>query len=113
MAEFVARVDREIAINSEFRQGFEALDPPDPIADVHRIIDDILDRGLSAAEGLVAVADTVSSLEEAEQTPEFLLSTRRPTQIVTASASTWKRSSAISQPGVMWSSTLPGFPICA
>jgi hypothetical protein len=71
MAEFVARVDREIAINSEFRQGFEALDPPDSIADVHRIIDDLLDRGLSAAEGLVAVADTVSSLEEAEQTPEF------------------------------------------
>jgi hypothetical protein len=71
MAEFVAGIDREIAIGGEFRQGLDALDPPDSIADVHRIIDDILDRGQSAAEGLVAVADTVSSLEEAQHTPEF------------------------------------------
>ncbi len=38
---------------------------------MHRVIDDVVDRELAAAEGLVAVADTVGSLEEAEQTPEF------------------------------------------
>ena len=70
-AEFVAFVDREIAISHEARQEFDALDPPDSIADVHRVIDDVLARSLAAAEGLVAVTDTLSSLEEAEQTPEF------------------------------------------
>ena len=71
MAELVAFLEREIAIGREFRDGLEALDPPDSIADVHRVIDDAMDRELAAAEGLVAVADTVGSLEEAEQTPEF------------------------------------------
>ena len=71
LPDFVARVNREIANNSEFREGFDVLDPPDSIADVHRVIDDVLDRGLSAAEELVAAAGAVNSLEEAEQTPEF------------------------------------------
>jgi hypothetical protein len=70
-ADLVAFVDQEIAISSEVRQEFDALDPPGSIADVHRVIDDTLARGLTAAEGLVAVADTLSSLEEVEKTPEF------------------------------------------
>ena len=70
-ADLVALIDREIAISHEARQEFDALDPPDSIADVHRVIDDVLARSLTAAEGLVAVIDTVGSLEEVEQTPEF------------------------------------------
>lgn len=69
--DLVARLDRENAIGSAARQEFDALDPPDSLADVHRVIDDVLARSLGAGEGLVAVANTVSTLEEMEQTPEF------------------------------------------
>jgi hypothetical protein len=71
LADFVARIEREIAVEYAVREEFEALDPPDSIADVHRIMVDGFVRLLAVAEGLVAVADTVSSLKEAEQTPEF------------------------------------------
>ena len=71
MAESVAFIEREIAIRGEFLEGFEALDPPESLAEVHGVLGDVLLRLLAAAEGLVAAADSVSSLEEAEQTPEF------------------------------------------
>ena len=35
------------------------------------MFDDAVDRGLVATEALIAVADTASSPEEAQQTPEF------------------------------------------
>ena len=70
-ADLVARLDQEVAISNEARQEFDALDPPDSLADVHRVIDDVLACSLAAGEGLVAIADTVSNLEEAEPTPEF------------------------------------------
>ena len=38
---------------------------------MHRVLGDVLVRLLAAAEGLVAVADSVNSVEEAEQTSEF------------------------------------------
>jgi hypothetical protein len=71
MADWVTFVDREIAIRRVFDEGFDALDPPDSISEVHQILGDALDRGLIATERLAAVADTVSSPAEAEQTPEF------------------------------------------
>lgn len=71
MADWVAFVDREVAIRRVFGDGFEALDPPDSLVDVHRILEELVARGLVAAEGLIPVADTVSSPEEAEQTAEF------------------------------------------
>lgn len=71
MAEWVAFVDREIAIRRAFVDGFEALDPPDSVVEVHRILNDAMARGVAATEGLAAVAERVSSPEEAEQTPEF------------------------------------------
>jgi len=70
-ADLVAFVGQEIAINYEAREEFDALDPPDSIADVHGVIDDTLARGLTATEGLLAVAETVSSVEEVEKTSEF------------------------------------------
>jgi hypothetical protein len=54
-----------------FLDGFEALDPPEPIAEVHRLLGDAFVRLTVAAEGLAASAATVSSFEEVEQTPEF------------------------------------------
>lgn len=71
MAESLAFVEREIAIRQEFLAGFDALDAPEPIADVHRALGDAMTRLLTAAEGLVAGAGTISSVEEAEHTPEF------------------------------------------
>jgi hypothetical protein len=71
MADWITFIDREVAIRRVFDEGFEALDPPDSIAEVHQVLDDALDRGVAATERLAGVADTVSSPEEAEQTPEF------------------------------------------
>ena len=71
ITDWAAFVDREIAIRRVIADGFEALDPPDSIAEVHRLFDDALDRGLAAAEALGAVTDSASSPEEAQQTPEF------------------------------------------
>jgi len=71
LAESVAFIEREVDIRREFRQGFEALDPPESLAEVHQVLGDALDRLLAAAEGVVAAGDSVGSVEEAEQTPEF------------------------------------------
>jgi hypothetical protein len=71
LADSVALIEREVAIRRQFREGFDALDPPDSLADVHRVLGDAVVRLFHAAEGLVAIADSVSSTEEAEQTPEF------------------------------------------
>jgi hypothetical protein len=71
MADWTAFVEREIAILRVFGDGFDALDPPDAVADVHRLMDDAVDRGLVATEALIAVAAGASSPEEAQQTPEF------------------------------------------
>jgi hypothetical protein len=71
LADSVAFIEREVAIRGEFREGFEALDPPDSLTDVHRVLGDAFVRLMDAAEGLVAVAGSVGSVEEAEQTPEF------------------------------------------
>ncbi len=71
MAESVAFIDREIVIRRVFLDGFEALDPPEAVTEVHRAVGDAFARLLAAAEELVAVTNTVGSLEEAEQTPEF------------------------------------------
>jgi hypothetical protein len=71
MTDWAAFVEREIAIRRVFGDGFDALDPPEAVAEVHRLMDDAVDRGLVATEALIAVADTASSPEEAQQTPEF------------------------------------------
>jgi hypothetical protein len=71
MAESVAFIEREVEIRQDFLSGFEALDPPASLAGVHQALGDAMARLLAAAEGLVAGAATVSSLEEAEQTPQF------------------------------------------
>jgi hypothetical protein len=71
MVDWAAFVDREVAIRRTFVDEFAALEPPDSITDVHRILSDALDRGLASAQSLEIVAATASSPQEAEQTPEF------------------------------------------
>jgi len=71
LADEAAFLEQEVAIRHVFLDGFEALDPPESIAEVHQLLGDAFVRLTAAAEGLAAAAGTVSSLEEAEQTPEF------------------------------------------
>jgi hypothetical protein len=71
LEEFVAFVEQQLVVEYEVRDWFEELDPPDSIDDVNQVMVDTLARILAVAEGLVDVADTVSSLEEMERTPEF------------------------------------------
>jgi hypothetical protein len=71
LEEFVAFVEQQLVVEYEVRDWFKTLDPPDSIDDVNQVMVDTLARILVAAEGLVDVTDTVSSLEELERTPEF------------------------------------------
>ena len=71
LEQFVAFVEQQLVVEYEVRDWFEDLDPPASINDVNQVMVDTLARILAVAEGLVEVADTVSSLEEMEQTPEF------------------------------------------
>ncbi len=71
MADLVARVEREVAIEHEVREWFESLDPPDSIVEVNSIMADTLERIIDVAEALVDVSATVGSLDELEQTVEF------------------------------------------
>lgn len=71
LADFVAFVEEQLVVEYEVRDWFEALDPPDSVDDVNQIMVDTLVRILATAEGVVAVADTVDSMEDMERTPEF------------------------------------------
>jgi len=71
VADEVAFLEQEVAIRHEFLEGFEALDPPGSIAEVHRLLGGAFTRLTVAAEGLAASAGAVNSMEEAEQTPEY------------------------------------------
>jgi hypothetical protein len=69
--DFVSHVEDQLAVEYQVRDKFEALDPPESIENVNQIMVDVLFRILAAAEDLIAVAETLDSLEELEQTREF------------------------------------------
>jgi hypothetical protein len=71
LADEVAFLKQEAAIRREFLEGFEALEPPESIAEVHQLLGDAFTRLTVAAEDLAASAGNSNSMEEAEQTPEF------------------------------------------
>lgn len=71
LADFVARVEQELVIMNDVRGLFDALDPPDSIADVNEIMVDTLARLIEVAEGVVAASGIVATVAEVEQTPEF------------------------------------------
>jgi hypothetical protein len=72
LEEFVDLVEQQLIVEYEVRDRFEAFDPPGAIDDVNQVMVDTLARIIAAGEGLVDVADTVGSLKEIEQTPEFI-----------------------------------------
>ena len=63
LADAVAFLEQEVAIRHEFLDGFEALDPPESIAEVHRLLGDAFGRLTVADESLAASAGTISSIE--------------------------------------------------
>jgi hypothetical protein len=69
--DFVTHVEQQLAVEYQVRDKFEALDPPESIENVNQIMVDVLFRILGAAEDLIAVAITLDTLEELEQTREF------------------------------------------
>jgi len=71
LEEFVGLVEQQLIVEYEVRDRFEAFDPPSSIDDVNQVMVDTLARIIAVGEGLVDVADTVGSLKEIEQTPEF------------------------------------------
>lgn len=71
LADEIAFLEQEVFVRSEFLDGFEALEPPESIADVHRLLGGAFAWLTNAADGLAASAGAVSSIGELEQTPEF------------------------------------------
>lgn len=71
LADLAARLDRELAVEHSVRDRFETLDPPASIAEVHQVMVDTLADLIDVAEDLADAVDNVSTLEEAERTPEF------------------------------------------
>jgi hypothetical protein len=69
--DFIDFVEQQLVFEYEVRDRFETFDPPGSLDDVNQLMVDTLFRIIAAAEGLVEVADTVSSLEEIGRTPEF------------------------------------------
>lgn len=71
LKDFVDFVEQQLIVEYEVRDKFEAFEPPSSIDDVNQIMVDTLARIIAAAEQLVDVGNTVGSLGEIEQTPEF------------------------------------------
>lgn len=69
--EFVEFVEQQLAVEYDVRDQFDSFDPPPSIVGVNQIMVDALGRIIAAAEALIDAADTVSTLEELERTPEF------------------------------------------
>ena len=69
--DFIGLIEQQLVFEYEVRDRFEAFDPPDSIDEVNQVMVDVLVRIIAASEGLLEVADTVSSLEELQQTSEF------------------------------------------
>jgi hypothetical protein len=71
LEDFIDFVEQQLVFEYEVRDRFDTFDPPDTIDEVNQVMVDTLARIIAAAEGLVEVADTVGSLGELQQTPEF------------------------------------------
>jgi hypothetical protein len=71
LEDFIDFVEQQLVVEYEVRDRFDTFDPPETIDEVNQVMVDTLARIIAAGEGLVEVADTVGSLEELQQTPEF------------------------------------------
>ncbi len=71
LEDFIDFVEQQLVFEYEVRDRFDTFDPPSTLDEVNQVMVHTLARIIAAAEGLVEVADTVGSLEELQQTPEF------------------------------------------
>ena len=71
LEDFMGFVEQQLVFEYEVRDRFNTFDPPSTLDEVNQVMVDTLARIIAAAEGLVEVADTVDSLAELQQTPEF------------------------------------------
>jgi hypothetical protein len=71
LEDFIDFVEQQLVFEYEVRDRFDTFDPPGSVDEVNQVMVDTLARIIAAAEGLVEVVDTVGSLEELQQTPEF------------------------------------------
>ncbi len=71
LEDFIGFVEQQLVFEYEVRGRFDTFDPPETLDEVNQVMVDTLVRLIAAAEGLVEAADTVGSLGELHQTPEF------------------------------------------
>ena len=71
LEDFIGFVEQQLVFEYGVRDRFDTFDPPETLDEVNQVMVDTLVRIIAAAEGLVELADTVGSLEELQQTPEF------------------------------------------
>ena len=66
-----AMMERVQPLRIEVLEGFEGLDPPEQVADLHRLISDWMAKIILAEEALAARASTVAGWEEFSQSSEM------------------------------------------
>ena len=66
-----AWMERVRPLRIEVLEGFEGLDPPEQVADLHRLISDWMAKIILAEEALAARASTVAGWEEFSQSSEM------------------------------------------
>jgi hypothetical protein len=71
VAEAFSFLEREVAIRRELLEGFDSLNPPESLAEVHGALRDVIARLLTAAEMLTFLESSTSSFDELEQAPEM------------------------------------------
>lgn len=69
--DFIGFVEEQLVVEYEVRERFGTFDPPSSLVEVNQVMVDTLAQIIAVAEDLVAVSDTVGSLEELQQTSEF------------------------------------------
>jgi len=70
-SDVTAMMERVQPIRIEVLEGFEGLDPPEQVADLHRLISDWMAKIILAEEALAARASAAASWEEFSQSSEM------------------------------------------
>ena len=70
LAEGVAFLEQEVALRQEMLEGFDELEPPESLTDLLGLLRDAMARLLAAAEGLIPLAETITSIDQLAGTPE-------------------------------------------
>ena len=109
LADEIAFLQQEVEIRRVFLDGFEALDPPGSIAEVHQLLGDAFIRLTTAAEDLAASADP-STASKKQNRRQSSRSTGPPTLMVPESVSRFRQGLMTSPPLVRRSPASHGSP---